>query len=291
MKKIFASIIILLIAASAAAQAWFPAPQPPESMPLGRPRANFMVEHYWDHCPWKSAFSAPAKMEESLRDFAQLLPLAQADTAMVGISNLIDAVKRRPDDLQKLIRMAQANFYSDTTDLRSPQIYLPFAQAGVDCKKLPKDSRHELSSQVQIIQNSLPGALVAPLKAYRQDDSSFLLSDTTAAAPSTLLYFELPGQDRINRTLFAANISVMKLVESGLLKPILVYAGTPDDSWWSTIPAGWTPVSIPQATEWFDLSITPALYLLDEHLHISSPLMPLGILTINCENLANQLGL
>lgn len=291
MKKTILTIIATLTALSALAEAWFPIPVPPESMPLGRPRANFIVEHYWDHCPWKSAFSSPAKMQQSMRDFAEILPLAQADTAYIGIDKLIGAVKKRPEELQKLLQLAHANFYSDTTSLRSPQIYLPFAQAGADCKKFSKDARRQYAAQVQVIQNSLQGAPVPPVKALLQDGTPIALNDSTPGVASYVFYFEQPGEDRINRTLFAANISVMKLVESGLLKPMLIYAGEPDESWWKTVPAGWTAVALPQAKEWFDLSISPSVYLVDETMHIASPLMPLGLLAINCETLARQLGL
>lgn len=291
MKKTILSIILTLGSLVAVAQAWFPAPTPPESLPLGRPRANFIVEHYWDHCPWKSAFSAPAKMEASLRDFAELLPLAQADTAYLGIDRLIDAVKKRPDDLQRLLQMAQTNFYSDTTSLRSPQVYLPFAKAGAECKKFSKEQRHHYAAQVQVIENSLPGAALPPLKATLEDGSTISLNDSTPGVASYILYFEQPGQDRINRTLFAANISVMKLVEAGIVKPMLIYAGEPQADWWTTVPAGWTAMALPQAADRFDLSISPAVYLVDETMHIVSPLMPLRVLTLNCENLVRQLGL
>ena len=87
MKRLTLTVVLFLIFSITAslvhgkdAVTYFAYPHPPESLPVGTPRANYYVEHFWDHCPWKSAFSSNRKMADAFMDYAEMLPLANRDT-------------------------------------------------------------------------------------------------------------------------------------------------------------------------------------------------------------------
>jgi len=168
---------------------YFPMPAVPESMPLGSQRANYVVEHYWDFCPWKSAFSAPRRMQESLSTFAELLPLAQRDTAMTAVRSLVAQVNKKPDELLSLATMAEAVFYSDTAVVASDEAFLPFVQAVNKNKKIKGEAREHFERLESVITHSAEGLPVPSLKVRLADGSTVALNDTTSSASAYLIFF------------------------------------------------------------------------------------------------------
>ncbi|MDE6144776.1 MAG: DUF5106 domain-containing protein [Muribaculaceae bacterium] len=292
-------LLFLIIAFSAvtttSAQAtWFPYPTPPENLPFGRPRANYMVEHFWDRCPWKSAFSAPQKMERSLRDFAEMIPHAAADTVFLSIDGLIRNTQKKPADFASLLKMAEATFFSDTAATFSDEVYLPFARAGATFKKFKPEQRKPFERQAKIIENSMVGHALPAVQAKEADGSPVQLNDTTAGAQTYILIFERPGADRFDRVRFAANIAVRKLTESGIIKPILICTEEPDRTWLDAnkaMPQEWTVVSMADAANMFDIRGDRTVYLTDGSMKIVARHMPLSLLIANCEQLVKNAGL
>lgn len=293
-------LIIALVAGFLAAPAqtdadkWFAYPTAPESLQPGRQRANFIVEHFWDRCPWKRAYSSTSAMEGALRDFAEFLPHASADTAHMAIAHLIEKTAKRPDDLAALLRMAEATFHSDTAFLFSDEVYTPFARAGANAKKLKPEQRKLYAAQLQVLESSSEGKTIPALTAARRDGSTFALNDTSSHASTYVFIFEVPGTSlgRMERVLFASNVAAGRLIDAGILKPILICAGQPDEQWWEStanLPASWSVGAIGNVSDYFDMRVTPAVYVVNPQMVIDRKLMPLGQLSANCEQLISTL--
>ncbi len=294
MQKLFIYIILAICGFSASAETWFPYPTAPESLPIGRPRANYLVEHFWDRCPWKSAYSSRAKMQQTLTDYADYLPIAAPDTVFASINTLIKNTQKKPADFETLMNMTEAVFYSDTSEYRSEQIYLPFAQAGATFKKFKPAQRAVYERQARIIENSMEGNPVPHLEVTDMAGNKSFLNDTVPGVETYILFFERPEAGRMDRVLFAGNVSANKLVEAGLVQPVLVCAGQPDEAWRESttrLPEGWRAVALPDAENQMDLKMNPSIYLADKSMNIISKLMPLSLLRINCEQLVKNIGL
>lgn len=298
MKRYIFLIITLMSLAMASAQSaatYFPYPTPPESLAIGRPRANYMVEHFWDRVAWKTAYTAPARMEQSLRDFASFLPLAAPDTVRASVEKLIKESSKKPANFEKLMQMAEATFRSDTASLFSAEVYLPFARAAAAYKKFPAGLRERYARQVQVMESSTAGSVLPAIEAVRRDGSRFALNDTTAGAQSYVLIIERPSDidGRFERVRFTANSAASELIEAGMLKPILVLAAAEDDeSWWKSVenlPAQWSVGRLADAESWFDLRVSPSVYMMDPSMTVVSEWMPLSTLIVNCENLVRAL--
>lgn len=294
MKRYILAIICALtvLAASAQVNTLFAYPTPPESLPLGRPRANYIVEHYWDKMPWKSAHTMPRKMEQTLREFAEFLPLASADTVHLSISRLISGATKKADCFKALMPMAEATFHSDTALLYSDEVYLPFAAEAARFKKLPAAERERYATQARIIETSSEGRTLPALTATGADGSTFQLNDTTCGAPTYVFIIESPEAESFDRVRFAANFAVRQLVDANVLKPVLIYAGKAPAQWWasvSNLPAQWSVGEMPDAAGYFDLRQAPAVYMANGHMQIISKWMPLGALIGNCEQLVKSL--
>ncbi len=296
MKKYTLLLISILTTISIAAQTttWFPYPVPPESLPMGRPRANYMVEHFWDRCKWKAVYSVPENMEGALRDFANLLPLAASDTVYASIEKLIKNTQKRPTDFAKLIKMAEATFNSDSATIYSDDVYFPFVNAAAKYKKFKPEERATYAKIAQIISSSSEGKTLPAIQAKGIDGSVVTLNDTSSCAKSYVVILENPSNAsaRFERVRFAANIAARRLIEAGLLKPILVATEEPDESWINatkSLPEQWTVAILPDASQYFDLRIAPAIYMLNEQMIVAAKWLPMNTLTANCEQLMRTL--
>lgn len=284
--------ILTLLTAAAQTDALFPYPVAPESLPIGRPRANYIVEHFWDRMPWKNAHTMPRKMENTMRDFADFLPLASADTVHRSIDKLINGARKKPQCFAALMRIAEATFHSDTAVLYSDEVYLPFAAAAAKFKKLPAEERARFADQARIIETSSEGSTLPAIAATRRDSSQFVLNDTTSGASSYVIIIETPGAERFDRVRFAANFATHQLIDANLLKPILLYAGKAPEEWWSStenLSQRWLVGEMPDAARWFDLRQAPAIYLVDQHMKVISKWMPIDMLISNSEHLVKSL--
>lgn len=296
MKQLVLVISLLIASLSSVAQTdtWFVYPTAPENLPHGRQRANYIVEHFWDRCPWKQAYSSEASMTHAIEDFASFLPHASADTVHQSIQKLIDNSSKRPEDLAALLRIAEATFHSDTATLYSDEVYTPFARAGAKAKKFKPELKKKYAAQLQILESSSEGSAIPPLMAFRRDGSPFAINDSTAKAQTYVYIFEEPGSvlNRLDRIRFASNVSAEKLINSGILKPFLLCIEQPDDDWWdstSGLSEAWSVGYLPKANEYFDLRQLPTSYIVDPELIINSKLLPINILTANCEQLISTL--
>lgn len=289
------SIIYILTAsltASAQANALFAYPVAPESLPVGRPRANYIVEHFWDAMPWKNAHTMPRKMEQTMREFADFLPLASVDTVHRSLNKLITGASKRQECFSELMRIAEATFHADSAILFSDEVYLPFARAASQFKKFSAERRAHYGSQARVIETSSEGSILPALSATRRDGSQFALNDTTSGAQSYVIIIETPDSESFERVRFSANHAVRQLADAGLMKPALIYAGKAPDRWWAAVknlPANWNVGEMPDAAESFDLRQKPAVYLLNPQMQIVVKWMPLGLLVSNCEQLIQNL--
>lgn len=289
----------ILLAAMAAvwciavsAQGLVPLPAVPDGLQPGRERANYIVEHYWDKMPWKTAAQMPVKMETTLRDFAQLLPLAAADTVYASIDKLLKGAMKKPEVFRALMPMAEATFHADTALVRSDDVYLPFAKAAAKFKKLDSTERERYARQAQIIESSSVGKTLPPLMVTRRDGTTFALNDTASAAQTYVIIIETPESGRFDRVSFAANIAARQLTEAELIKPILIYAGEAPEEWWNStegLQKQWSVGQLPDAAKYFELRALPEIYLADGEMTVVSKQMPMPALINNCEQLLQSI--
>lgn len=253
-----------------------------------------MVEHFWDHCPWKSAFSARKKFKKAFEDYTEFFTISSADTVYMSIDKLIDQVKKRPADLLELTKMAEAEFYSDTARLPVDDLYLPFAKALSQNKKVDAAERARVARQASVIENSQVGNRLPNVPLILADGSTMALNDTTAGANEYVLIFDTPGSSaaRLNRIQMAANVSATDLINANVLKPIFIYPGTPDASWWKAnedLPETWTLAAMPDYEDYIDMRMQPVIIVADSSKRITEKFMSMPLLLAACEQIMNQL--
>lgn len=248
-----------------AAEPLFEIPQAPDHLQSLQQRSNYIVYHFWDKANLGTAFSSRAKLNDALGVWLGLMPYSSADTTHLAINSMLDKLKKKPENLLVLAQMAEGWLWADTAQLRSDEVYLPFAKAVASQKKLSQAERARFAAQTKIIESSSPGLKLPPLKLVGPTGEKSLLSDTTGRM-SVIMFMDPECTDcRMAKVRLANDYTAKQLIAGGQLDVISVYPGSPSDPTWTQwaaeAPEGWRVVAAPEADEYFDLRVSPAIYL------------------------------
>lgn len=270
MKQIIILVTFLLgLCASAQEKPYFQLPLIPDSLTTLQQRTDFMVQHYWDFCDLKKAFSSRDKMAESFHTYLSFMPYASADVAYASIGKFMDKISRQPDDVLFIGEQAEAILYSDTAEMQSDELYLLFAKAIADNKKVDKNSKLRYQHQAKILSRSQTG-MIAPEFDYSDimGATQHFAPDTTCVA--TILYFNDPDCSECNmaKLRLDADIKTNRLIDSGRVKIVSITPGGVTDQWQlkaSSYPASWRIGASDEIDEIYDIRQTPSFYIIDNH--------------------------
>ncbi|MDE6311056.1 MAG: DUF5106 domain-containing protein [Muribaculaceae bacterium] len=264
----FLAVSFAALSARGADGELFKYPEVPNDKVLLSERCNYLVYHFWDKANLTTAFSARQKLSNALNDWFNLMPYATADTVHISLDALITKVSKNPANLRTLAELAEGLVYSDTSEIRSEEIYLPFAQAVATNKKLSKADRARFTRQVQVMESSAIGASVPESVSFTDlEGNKRRLRDVEGM--SVLLYFVDPtcSDCTLATVRLAADQHLAELTDAGEMAVVMIYADEPDEQWKAkaaTMPARWIKGTMPDADEYFDITTVPTNYLLDD---------------------------
>ena len=243
-------------------------PQIPTSITNGSERCNYVVNHYWDHFNYKSAFSAKKRMHNTVGRFFDFVPCATADTVFMAIDELIKGVsKTKADNLLELCKMAEFYTQGDSAEYPSDDLFYPFVSAVANNKKIKSAEKLRYNALYKIMTNSRRGAVVSELPMTRPDGTKATIADIKA--PHVLLMFVDPGcvDCSLAKARLSADYVVEALVKAKVLDIVAIYPGDADDAEWlteaTTMPDGWIVAACPEADTLFDIPSTPTIYYLN----------------------------
>lgn len=272
LKHIFASLVVL-VATVVNSQAqeqratYFPYPTVPESLTTLADRTSYLVEHFWEHCNWKSAFSSKQKLAGAFADYASFIPYANAETVHASIASLLKGLEKNPAGLLAIAEMAEGQFYADTAAIECDECYYPFAKAVADNGKLSKTDKARFVYQAEILGASQVGMDAPDFTYTTPDGQTGKLSDAPAGA-YVLLFFNDPDctDCELARVRLQADYSLNDLIDRGVLKVVSVYPGEPDDAWKEaakTYSSRWTVGASPDVDNVYDMRRSPTIYYLN----------------------------
>lgn len=230
-------------------------------------RCNYLVYHFWDKANLTAVFSSRQKLHNTIGDWFGFMPYATADTVHMSIDRLIGKVSKNGPNTLTLAEMAEAWVYSDTSEMRSEELYLPFAKAASTHKKISKAERERFLAQVKVIETSGLGAtLPVTLKFKNRDGQEMSIGDIMGN--SILLAFVDPlcSDCQLDMVRLSADPNVKDLIQCGEMTVVMLYADKPNERWDSKVasmPAEWIAGTMPDADEHFDLTLIPTYYFLD----------------------------
>ncbi len=288
MRRIISALILAVSSLLGYAnETYFPYPTPPESLTTLGDRTSYLVEHFWDRCDLKSAFSARAKLAGAFNDYVSFMPYADAEVVHRSIDKLISQVKKDPKHLLILGEMAENALYGDSAEMVSDEAYLPFAKAVAGCKKIPGEQRARFEHQARVLAQSQTGQVFPELQLTGADGTAKNISAITT--PYTIVFINDPdcSDCRMARVRLATNYDAQRLINSGSLTIVSVYPDAPDELWSESIadyPATWVVTASADVDDRVDMRSTPTFYFLDSAKKIVAKNIPV-------DNIINALAL
>lgn len=244
----------------------FPYPDVPEEKTILSERCNHLVYHFWDRANLTTMFSSRQKLHNAIGNWFGFMPYATADTVHISIDALISKVSKSGPNTLTLAQMAEAWVYSDTSEIQSEELYLPFAKAAANHKKISKAERQRFAAQAKVIETSgLNATLPSNLRFKSSDGKTMTIGDLRGE--SILLAFVDPSCSdcTLDIVRLSADPNVRDMTARGEMTIVMLYADEPDELWTTktaTMPDNWITGTMPDADEYFDLSVIPSYYIL-----------------------------
>lgn len=274
-------------------QRYFQYPEPPENLENLSDRTAFLVEHFWEKCNLKSAFSSRAKMAEAFGDYVSFMPYADTTIVCQSVRKLIKDVKKAsPSNMQTLIEMAEGILYSDTAAYPIDPVYLIFANAGATSKEVSKEARERFALQASQLGASAVGNTLPDITITTSNGGKQKLNDITSSY--ILIVFDDPEdpENMMARVRLSADYNLNKLIERGDMTVISLYPGEADKEWKervSTYPSNWVVAASPESAKYFDRRIKPTIYYANkEHKILSKSLVAENLLVAFRQVLQNK---
>lgn len=269
MKQLLTAIIIALTAAAGmraqeAPATYFPYPQPPDTMEMIQNRVNYFIEHFWDRCEVKKAFSSRAKMQEAFADYVQILGSADDSIAAASIDRFMHSLDKQPKDQAFIVEEAEKQLYGDSAQYWSDDLYIKFAKPFIANKKGDKNAKLRPAMLVRILESTAIGQRPPELKyVTREGEEGSTAGDV---GQMVIYFFNDPdcSDCAMARVRLDADIRASQLVASGALKVVSIYPGEATDEWREGVagyPAAWRVVAAADADEVYDLRSTPVFYV------------------------------
>lgn len=267
LRHIFIFLTFSALALSGFAQErLFPYPEPPEEMNTLEERTTFLVERFWERCNVTTAIRNREAFKSAFNDYVSFMPYANAEAVHKSVDGLIARFKKEPERLLTLAEIAEETLYGPDAEIVSDEIYLPFAQAAANNKKIPADRRKHFARHAQILSQSQVGMIAPDIEFTRADGTKGRLSDLKGK--HTLIFFDSPDcfDCFMARVSLSADTSVNDLLDKGAINVICLYPGKYTAEWaasTSTINPRWIVAASEAVDANFDMRNPPVMYYLN----------------------------
>ena len=285
MKKIIISLLFIIATLPIYADdIFFQYPQAPENLTTLSQRANYVVEHFWDKCNLKSAFSSRDKMTKAFRDYITYMQFAAKDTTISSINNLIKTVQKTPQNMLTLGEIAEETLYGDSAMFWSDELYLYFANAVINTKKLSTAEKARYKHHSTVLTNSMVGSKL-PNFTFTTPKGEKVEFDSVNAPAIILFFNDIECADcQLAKVRLATNINLNKLIDNGVIKIVTIYPGEPSKEWETEVesyPNNWIIGANEEIYDMFDMRTSPTIYQLDDkHTIIAKNLNVEGIISV-----------
>lgn len=246
----------------------FPLPDIPESMTNLYERSNYLVEHYWDRAPWKSAFSSLKDMDEAFERYLDILPLASREVVHSSLDSFLKNVSKNPAGMKFIADLAGKYLYSDSALYTSDEIYAKILKAAVSTKKIDKSASARYAKILSRVEGCPLGGVIAPIAVTLPDGTTSDLLKISADTPYTIIFITDPAAPGhpLSRLRLDADSRLGRFIADGIVTMVALYPREADQSWKSeaaSLPAQWIAVSSPEAESRLDMRETPSFCVID----------------------------
>lgn len=285
MKKIITSIMILCSAIMSAQtqpnKTYFPYPSVPENLTTLYDRSDYLIEHFWERCNLKSAFSYRDKFKQAFSDYVGIIPYANRDVVTKSVAELIKEVKKNPANMLTLGKIAEETLYSDSAVIWSDELYYPFAKAVAETKKIANEDKARFKYHAQVLSHSQIGMTAFELPYTNELGEQCNLKDIVS--PITIIFINEYDCDdcMFAKARLSTNIKANELITEGTLNIVSLSPSEADEEWreaMSSYPDKWIKAATPEVESYFDIRMTPSIYILNNKREIVAKNINIDIL-------------
>ncbi len=249
------------------ADTYFPYPVVPQDKVTLSERCNYLVYHFWERCNLKQSFSSLEKLKGAMNDWIGFMPYATSDTVHLAIDNLLAEVSKvAPKKLVTIAGMAESLTYSDSSEIYSEELFLPFCKAVSDSKKTDKEARAHYAKQAKIIESSGLGRTVPAFEFVKSDGGNDSFGNVIASRIVLILGNPEDFETILAKARLSADYNLSKLIEQGLVKVVFLYPGQMTDAAKTQLeayPENWVLGALPTYDTMFQIKNKPEIYYLD----------------------------
>lgn len=267
------SLILLFLASIAAgipafAENPFVYPTPPENLTTLQEKSDYYISRFWDRCNFGSVFKHRTMLDKAFGDWISLMPHASADTVHSAVNKLIARFEKKGPETLALAETARNWLWSDTAQYSSEEIYMPFAQAVVENKKIPGKEKTQFRTELSIMQNSTVGNIMPDFTFTTPSGAKASFADINKG--SVLIFIDDPENIDCSmaRVRLASDYSTRQLVEKGQLSVLVLNPGRPTEDWKAStalLPDSWHAGATEEAKNLFDMRNAPVFIYLDSN--------------------------
>lgn len=268
-KRFFIGLVMSVSAVgacSAASGDLFPYPVPPEGVDNLYDRCDWIITRFWNQCDFKSAFSRQEALNATFGDWVGFMPYAHADTVHVAINRLLERLRKQPNQLLGVARMAENWSYCDTAPIFSEEIYYPFAAAVAANNKISAADRARFEHHMRIIDNTRINQPITHLEWVDRQGQAASISSVRTQMIVVMFNNSDCDECALARVRLSADINMQALIRAGILTMVCLEPTDASDQWRSaaqSLPDNWVVGASADADEWFPLRQSPEIYLLD----------------------------
>ncbi len=242
----------------------FEYPKVPDQLTKVNMRSNYMVLHLWDECPLdKEDITNVESFRETFSDFVSFFVLADYDEVEKGVKKFVDKVAKNKTNLNSVLGFVDTEIFAPQSRHWSDDVYTIFAKALLDNRKVDKNVKAMLETNLQMLANSKLDTQLGNLTFVKPRDGKATLYDLTS---EYVFVFFNDGSvdDSIYKLRLNTDVATNTLIKNGNISIVSVYSGTTPDAELEGEPENWYVAKLDNMQQTYDMRVKPTLYILSK---------------------------
>lgn len=216
-----------------------PLPVPPDSLPQGEKKINYILQHFWDTLDFRNdpRVHDPAFLEQNFSNFIAILPYAGAESRQEAVGKVVGLVCEDASALKEFAEVAELYLYEPDSPFYSEELYETFLETFTETEGFDEFHRDRYAFQLQSIRKNHPGTVAANF-GYITPDGRRLTLHSTSSQKDILLVFYNPDCENCHDVMKRMRVDP-RISE---LTVIAVYSGDNYSRWKATagdLPSEW----------------------------------------------------
>lgn len=274
-KTIISALVVLVVFAGSfgvhaqsgllSVEPLFEYPKVPDQLTKVNMRSNYMVLHLWDECPLdKEDITNVESFRETFSDFVSFFVLADYDEVEKGVKKFVDKVAKNKTNLNSVLGFVDTEIFAPQSRHWSDDVYTIFAKALLDNRKVDKNVKAMLETNLQMLANSKLDTQLGNLTFVNPRDGKASLYDLTCEY--VFVFFNTDGSvdDSIYKLRLNTDVATNTLIKNGNISIVSVYSGTTPDAKLEGEPENWYVAKLDNMQQTYDMRVKPTLYILSK---------------------------